>query len=216
MGFAQDLVNAGYGGYQGWDDAGAEADFKATGGAGKRTSGGGGGGFSFDFAEEAKKAYGELGAYYDRILREAKGDVNMAISRLDEDYARGERYKKQNIAVELDAVETQRKQALKSNVANAQSRGIYGKSSFAEGFGLADENKANILDAFGKREEGIQTDLTRFMEGNKIERERKVTDLKTNMERREFDLEQQRRKEASELANIRGDRAYRKFSSELV
>ena len=35
---AQDLVKAGFYGYQGWDDAGALADFKATGGAGKGSS----------------------------------------------------------------------------------------------------------------------------------------------------------------------------------
>lgn len=33
----------GYGGYQGWGDTEANADFNATGGGGKRTSGGGGG-----------------------------------------------------------------------------------------------------------------------------------------------------------------------------
>lgn len=45
MGYAQDLVNRGYYGYQGWGDAEAQADFSATGGAGKGepTSGGGGG-----------------------------------------------------------------------------------------------------------------------------------------------------------------------------
>lgn len=32
---AQDLVNMGFYGYQGWDDAGALADYRATGGAGK-------------------------------------------------------------------------------------------------------------------------------------------------------------------------------------
>lgn len=35
-----DLISQGYGGYQGWDEAGAAADFAATGGAGKKTSGG--------------------------------------------------------------------------------------------------------------------------------------------------------------------------------
>ena len=32
---AQELINMGYTGYQGWDDAGANADFNATGGSGK-------------------------------------------------------------------------------------------------------------------------------------------------------------------------------------
>ncbi len=43
---AQDLINKGYGGYAGWGDAEANADFAATGGGGKETSGGGGGGSS--------------------------------------------------------------------------------------------------------------------------------------------------------------------------
>ena len=35
----QELINAGYGGYAGWSDAAANADFNATGGSGKQTSG---------------------------------------------------------------------------------------------------------------------------------------------------------------------------------
>lgn len=35
MGYAQDLVSRGFYGYQGWGDPEAEADFRATGGAGK-------------------------------------------------------------------------------------------------------------------------------------------------------------------------------------
>ncbi len=38
MGYAQDLVNQGYGGYAGWGDPEARADFAATGGSGKKTS----------------------------------------------------------------------------------------------------------------------------------------------------------------------------------
>ena len=44
---AQSLVQQGFYGYQGWGDAEADADFRATGGAGKggpSSSGGGGGG----------------------------------------------------------------------------------------------------------------------------------------------------------------------------
>jgi len=36
---AQSLIQQGYGGYAGWGDAEADADFRATGGSGKRTSG---------------------------------------------------------------------------------------------------------------------------------------------------------------------------------
>lgn len=37
----QELINAGYGGYAGWGEAEATANYNATGGAGKQTSGGG-------------------------------------------------------------------------------------------------------------------------------------------------------------------------------
>jgi hypothetical protein len=47
MSYIQDLINQGYGGYQGWnDEAAVRADFQATGGAGKKTSGGGSSGGS--------------------------------------------------------------------------------------------------------------------------------------------------------------------------
>lgn len=36
----QDLINAGFGGYAGWGESEAIADYKATGGAGKKTGGG--------------------------------------------------------------------------------------------------------------------------------------------------------------------------------
>ena len=38
MGYTQDLVNQGYGGYAGWGDTEAYYDFRATGGSGKKTS----------------------------------------------------------------------------------------------------------------------------------------------------------------------------------
>src|SRR3990167_504922 len=46
MGFVSDIITKGYGGYAGWGDAEAQADFNATKGQGKYTGGGGGGGGS--------------------------------------------------------------------------------------------------------------------------------------------------------------------------
>jgi hypothetical protein len=100
MGVVQDLINSGYGGYAGWGDAEAAADFNAGHGDGKLTNAGGGGGgrpsvpaFSFDYAGEAQKAYGELGTYYGRLLTESQGDVKLALARMVEDYNRGLRIK---------------------------------------------------------------------------------------------------------------------------
>ena len=62
MGFAQDLVNKGYHGYAGWADAGAEANFKATGGSGKGgpTSSSSGGGSSFNPQDSIRMAIDAL------------------------------------------------------------------------------------------------------------------------------------------------------------
>src|SRR6185503_8131474 len=57
--------------------------------------------FFFDYAAEAEKAYGELGAYYDRVLRESQGDTTKAIARLTEDYDTGLRREKEDQAISL-------------------------------------------------------------------------------------------------------------------
>ena len=110
----------------------------------------------------------------------------------------------------------QRKEAIKQTEGASNSRGLMGRSSFAGGFGLGDERKNTVIDAFNRNKAATETDLTRFLEGNKIERERKVTDMRTNLQRKEFDLEQNRRKESADLANIRGQRALSRFNSSLI
>lgn len=96
---AQELVSIGFGGYQGWGDAEADADFRATGGAGKITGGGGrsssSSGFNpisvQDFQKLEEQSFEMLKPYYIKIAQEARGDFNRAISRLDEDYKTGVR-----------------------------------------------------------------------------------------------------------------------------
>jgi len=204
MGIAQDLVNAGYYGYQGWGDAEAQADFNATGGVGK---GGGGGGiptFDFDFAAEAEKAYGELGVYYDRILKETRGDVDKALSRLVEDYDRGLRIKTEDTDQALINANRQVQN-------NALRRGIFSKSLFdpSGGRGIFDETQKRAT-------QPIEQSKERFIEGADIQKSRTETDLAEGQKRREFELEQNRRKEAAALSETRGERAFRKFSANLV
>ena len=83
----------GFPGYAGWEQAEAEADFRATGGVGKgppngtggeQTSTGGGNypQFSFDWAAAENEALEKLKPYYAQKLAEAKGDVNLAKQRI--------------------------------------------------------------------------------------------------------------------------------------
>lgn len=237
MPIVQDLVSAGYTGYQGWGEAEAAADFAATGGAGKEGGGGTGGNiggqfqpFNFDYEKSAQEAYGELGSYYDRILKESRGDLNLALARLKEDYDRGTRTRKEDVGLGRDALTVAQEEANrlqsereKNLVSSALGRGIYQESGFGRGFGLGGQNieQSQISKSY--------SDLIRQRQAQELERgygrteqeqglsyQRRQTDLPEDLRRKEFDLEQQRRREAADLANLRGDRAYRKFSTELV
>lgn len=100
---AQDLVNAGFTGYQGWDDAGAAANFAATGGEGKGTAnGGGGGGYSPvsapDLANLRTQVQGALSPYYEELAKQAKGDFNLAVQMMTADYQQGTRQAKETLA----------------------------------------------------------------------------------------------------------------------
>ena len=101
----QELINAGYTGYQGWDDASANADFNATGGAGKQGNGGSSGNgsptvtpFSFDAKAAEATAKEQLRPYYERLLQIYDGNVALAKKRIEQDYERGLRYNSQETA----------------------------------------------------------------------------------------------------------------------
>jgi len=238
MGIAQDLVTAGYGGYQGWGDAGAEADFNATGGSGKFTGGGGGGSsgsvpaFNFDYAAEATKAYGELGAYYERLLKESQGDMNKVLSRLVEDYDRGLRIQKEDVAFAKEGLgnEQQRAEELKAReqsslVDRMLARGLYRKSAYGpdQGMGIPDTEKSKLESDFAYGQTGrdrrlgqIDTAFNRYTEAADISKSRTTVDTKEAQVRKEADYERQRRLEAAEMSNLRGQQAYQKFSSSLT
>lgn len=159
--------------------------------------------FNFDYAGEATKAYGELGAYYDRIIKESQGDVNKALARLVEDYNRGIRFKKED-------AQTTTQNVTRSVQDNALARGIYQKSAFdpSGGYGIADATLA-------QQTEPINTALSRYQETAGVDLNRQQTDLPEQEKRKEYDLEQQRRKESADITNSRASQAYQKYQSQL-
>ena len=150
-----ELINAGYGGYAGWGDAEANADFNATGGAGKITGGGGRSGasipaFNFDYAGAEAKAMADLTPYYTKLLQMYGGDVALAKQRLDQDYERGLRVKTtatewEKQTNEIQRAERQRKFdiALKDLDQQMNQRGIY-----TSGITTQAENKAKADEAY--------------------------------------------------------------------
>jgi hypothetical protein len=221
------LIQAGFGGYAGWEDAEAQANFNATGGEGKKTGGGGDGSgsaipppFSFDYEAEAKKAYGELGAYYARLLTWAQGDMNKVLARLTEDYDRGLRVKKEDVAEANRDLDVTQDKSRTNIVDNALARGLYQKSNFASngeqndpfsGFGLPDVNFRKLDTDIADRREALSTNLTRYTEDADIRKSRITQDATEDLERDKFKMEEERKLRSGDIANERGSRAYQDY-----
>lgn len=104
---AAQLISMGYGGYQGWGDAEANADYNATGGSGKFTGGsgqsGGAGGYTPlqapDLANLQSQVYGIVNPYYQQLATQAKGDFNTAVQMMSTDYQQGVKQAKESLAL---------------------------------------------------------------------------------------------------------------------
>src|ERR1035437_1123676 len=111
---ASQLVGMGYTGYQGWGDAGANADFNATGGAGKGSPNGGSSGGSGqisapDLANLRKQVAGIIGGnptadnphpYYYELAAKANGNFDQAIKIMQGDYTSGVKKAKEDYALQ--------------------------------------------------------------------------------------------------------------------
>jgi len=141
---AQELIDAGFTGYQGWPDAEANANFQATGGVGKEGGGSSSGGsqgstgfaypaLDFDWNAKKNEILTQLTPYYESLLKMYNGDIALAKQHMDKDYERGLRVQSEKTAQGLeenaaDVAERKRKFdiALKDMGETMNSRGIYG------------------------------------------------------------------------------------------
>lgn len=202
--------------YASFPDAGQiEGDIRQRVGSGTALSGGIPQ-FNFDYAGAATQAYGELGTYYDRILRESQGDLNKALARLTQDYETGARIRKENVATSQQALDIRAQQAKEAAVNNALARGLYQQSAYAppnqpNAFGLASENIQKAQQPVDLARQNLMTSFNRAEEAANQRIARQREDLPEQQRRREFELEQRRRRESAELANTRGSRAYQDY-----
>lgn len=222
------LIASGYGGYAGWGDAEAAADFNAGHGDGKKTGGaggkGGGGSFNFDYTGEAQKAYGELGTYYDRLFKDYKGDMNKILARLVEDYATGVRLKRTSTAEAQTAQDFQQGQAVDRTTGALINRGLLSTSAYAppptnaqpgqQGYGTGDTIFTNLLTPFKAKTTTRAANLadyeTRYGENGTL-LTRKRADTTQSIDEKQFALEQQRREQAATMADQRASRAYNSY-----
>lgn len=223
---------------QGWNDMAAiQADIAA--GHWREKVGSGGGGvptFDFDYTGEATKAYGELGAYYERLWNEASGDLNKVLARLTEDYDKGLRVKTRDTALAdesyaLAQAEQNRQQGIANNrlEGNLINRGLFSQSAYAPGtgptpLGIGSALVNNLNDPYAYRTEArnrqrlaLKTGLADY-EGlygpTGTLRKRAQEDAATNLSRKQFQLEQSRREQAGSIADQRATRAYNQMLAE--
>lgn len=224
----QSLALYGTPAYTGWGETEAMYDARNKGLSG----GGSGSGYNFNFEDEVDKAFNELGTYYSQLLDEARGDVNLALSRLQEDYDTGKRFRIQNfeqskqaIDIAQEAFSTDADKAFKTLATRQLARGINRTSAFAptEGKGIAD-TETNLLtqdinrgqQQIGLRRSALDTQFTQEGELADTNLARNKVDLPQKLSRYERDLEDQRKKEAGSLALSRQQRAYQRFEAGLV
>lgn len=189
------------------------------------------GNFAFDFETEIDRAYSDLGEYYNRLLEESRGDVNLALARLNEDYQTGERYRKQDFGYTRQALDLAQQgltadanQILRANERNLLQRGISRASAFdpTGARGIADVQTQRVQRGIERAQEGqelrsqqAETAFERAGEQATTGLQRGEEDLNRALERQESALDRERKKEASNLALTRAQRAFQRFESDL-
>lgn len=203
--------------YTAWDEASAAADAQSKG---IQTQSYSGGGFNFDFAGEAEKAYGELGTYYDRLLKENDFDVNKALSRLSYDYDTNTRQARQDYFIQEKQMKTAQEQQNKALITEGLRRGITRGSAYdtqgKDMLGIFGAKKKQLGELQAMDTQQLSTSLDRYLKGAELSKQRSTEDINTQAERYKSELERNRRKEAGELANLRGQTAFQNYSSSLV
>lgn len=96
------------------------------------TSGGGGmptiPAFKFDYDQAEKDALAKLEPYYKQKLDEAQGDVERAKRLIEEDYARGNRYREEDLGASLAEEARKRQEEIMGTTEDLNRRGVlYGQ-----------------------------------------------------------------------------------------
>lgn len=190
-----------------------------------------GGAFNFDYASETEKAYNDLGKYYEELLDMSNDDINLALSRLQEDFDTGKRFQRENSGISRQTLALARQDlvssvdtAKRTLVGNQLERGIYNKSNFDQGtnMGLATKEQNRLQENVNRSEQKLdlsekQFDLEEAQSGELAQRSltRGQEDLDRQKERYTKSLEEERKQKAGDLASSRAQRAYQRFESQL-
>ena len=171
---------------------------------GGTTEAGGIPGFTFDWTAAEKEALEKLTPYYKAKLDEAEGDVNLAKTRIKDDYDRGVRYREEDLTTAKESEGRQKEQELQSTLTELNRRGIL----FGEQPAGTQESRAPysdiaqrfFLDPLSKeqqaRQQAIERAVTRQGEVAGIEKARGTEDIDREFPRYKRELEEEKKEKA--------------------
>lgn len=220
----QQLIDAGFYGYRGWNDIqAANADYRATGGSGKGsltnpaalgmgggTTGAGGqvgGAFNFNWDQAEKDALEKLRPYYEEVLAEANYDINKATTIIEEDYARGSRYNAEDLATGQAGFAMVEPREQNELMTGLNKRGVLQST-------IRDEEQQYLTDTQQRRREALQRTMDRRNELAGIERQRGIEDVATKGSRYTRDLGEEKKEKALSLADMKYQRDWNRFAAE--
>jgi len=190
-----------------------------------------------DYNAIEKQALAELTEYYTKILEDVGWDINKARERLEEDYRRGLRTRREDAAVSLKTLlgqtfpqeqralldELNRRGLLTTVLPEREAPTPYtlptGETitptpvTTARFGGVAGAEIERGRTAQTARREAIERALRRAEEESGIERTRRLEDIAKSEERRRRELEQEKREKATALAASRYERAIRQMEA---
>ena len=158
-------------------------------------------------------ALAELTPYYERILKEEGGDVEKAKARLEQDYQRGIRMKREDWETATKAegptmiageTPTEYYNRTKGSSGTSPSEGIslfsnLNKRGVSQS-GIANVEGKKMVTSQQARQEAIDRALKRYEEEAGITKSRGIEDANTNWERRQFELTESKKTDAATLA----------------
>jgi hypothetical protein len=216
------LVNAGFYGYAGWDRESANQDYQATGGSGKGsltnpaalggiTSTGadftGTNQFNFDWNQAEQDALNKLKPYYEQVLAEANYDINRAKQILEEDYQRGARYNAEDLATGMQNYSALEPREQNTLLTGLNKRGVLQST-------IRNTEQQYLTDTQQQRREALQRAIDRKNELAGVERQRGISDVETKGTRYKRDVGEEEKQRALDLSNMQYNRDYSRFLAE--
>jgi len=160
--------------------------------------------FEFDWEQGEADALEKLRPYYEEVLAESKGDVELAKKRMEEDYQQGKRFRSEDLSVAEKGFDLLDPREKRSMLEELNRKGVFsiGKSTIQE------TEQQFLTDTQKRRREAIQRAVQRKEEVAGIDRQRSTEDIDILQPRYERELGEQKKERAAGMAESQYGRKY--------